>query len=212
MRFHSVGQACSHHSFLPCLWSLFNHCSILLVVALLPILAPWQHSSRLFPSCLCSPAQRNVDTTPQQFIAGSTTAPVKTFSLRVGGPGSSGRTACPPCQCVLRVLGLDLRTSSNLQSVPPDPGFSGGSWRSCFRRPSLNLVLPRVPDVGAASAACLCQLSSADHRRPRESSPTSPTCLFDFLRVGRRCSSQILSWSTKVRFQSLAIVRLRTSW
>ena len=174
-----------------------------------------QNPSRLFPSCLCSAAQRNVDTTLQQLTAGSTTPPVKTFYLRVGGHGSRGRTACPPCQCVLRVLALDLRTSSNLQSMPPHPGF--------FRRISAVMFSTAQPQLGlATSTGCWSGFmkpreeqrvfATSPRRSTEDPCPTSPTCWLDFLRVGRRCSSQILCWSTKIRFQSPPIVRLRTSW
>ena len=160
---------------------------------------------RLLPACLYSAAQRNLDKS----------ARVKTFSLRVGRPGSRGLTACPSRRCVLRVLGVDRRTSSNWQSEQLVPGFSGGSRRSFFDARSLNLVrneyqmLERLREA-ERGAACLCQLSSADHRGPWRSTPTYPTCCAGSTTAGLAVSAARRLKATKVHFQSPAAVHFRT--
>ena len=111
--------------------------------------------------------------------------------IRVGRSGSRGLTTCPACRCVLRVVGLDRRTSSHLQSVPPDPGHvvqtdPGGDvidgpassircW-SGFMKPSEEL------HVFASSLRPIT-------KDPGRSSPTFPTCWLHCRRVGRLCTA-----------------------
>ena len=102
------------------------------------------------------------------------------------------------------MLGLYHRASSILLSLPPDPGFAGGSRRSCSRRPNFQSGLAtcircwsgfKKPSEVLQVWASSPQWFTVD---PVGASPTFPTGWRDYDQIARLCSLRTQGWCTEV--------------